>query len=84
MMTTISTIAGLLAMAIGIPRFSVACAPLATCFVPGVAMSTALTLLVVPVIYLLVERLRRRFGRLAARDPSPAPRSHTIVRPEVN
>ncbi|MDA3961143.1 MAG: efflux RND transporter permease subunit, partial [Planctomycetota bacterium] len=62
LMTTISTIAGLLAMAVGIPHFSVTWSPMATCFVAGVAMSTTLTLLVVPVIYMLIERFRLLFS----------------------
>jgi HAE1 family hydrophobic/amphiphilic exporter-1 len=58
LLTSITTIAGLLAMAIGIPEFSIAWSPLATCFIAGLTMSTFMTLLVVPVMYLLLERLK--------------------------
>jgi HAE1 family hydrophobic/amphiphilic exporter-1 len=56
LMATTTTIAGLLPMAIGIPAFSVAWSPMATAFVAGLMMSTALTLVVLPAGYLLLER----------------------------
>jgi multidrug efflux pump subunit AcrB len=62
-MTSVTTIAGLLPMAIGIPSFSVAWSPMATCFVAGVIVSTTMTLLVVPVLYEQLERLLARWGR---------------------
>ncbi|MHC5067944.1 MAG: efflux RND transporter permease subunit, partial [Planctomycetota bacterium] len=65
LMTTISTIAGLLALAIGIPYFSLTWGPMATCFVAGVAFATVLTLLIVPVLYQLTAALG------AAPDPDP-------------
>jgi multidrug efflux pump subunit AcrB len=58
LLTSITTIAGLTTMAIGIPEFSIAWSPLATCFIAGLMMSTVMTLLVVPVMYLLLERLK--------------------------
>ncbi len=51
LMTTISTIAGLIPMSIGIPYFSTSWSPFATCFVAGLTVSTAMTLLVIPVLY---------------------------------
>jgi len=51
LMTTISTIAGLLPMAIGIPHFDVRWSPFATVFVSGLMVATMMTLLVVPVLY---------------------------------
>jgi len=51
LMTTISTIAGLLPMAIGIPHFDVRWSPFATVFVAGLMVATIMTLLVVPVLY---------------------------------
>lgn len=57
LLTSITTIAGLLTMALGIPEFSIAWSPLATCFIAGLTASTFLTLLVVPVLYLLLDRL---------------------------
>ena len=57
-MTTATTIAGLLPMAIGIPDFSITWGPFATCFIAGLFVSTSMTLLVVPVLYLVLERYR--------------------------
>ena len=56
LLTSITTIAGLLTMALGIPEFSIAWSPLATCFIAGLTASTFLTLLIVPVLYLLLDR----------------------------
>jgi HAE1 family hydrophobic/amphiphilic exporter-1 len=70
LLTSITTIAGLLAMAIGIPEFSIAWSPLATCFIAGLTMSTFMTLLVVPVMYWHPAGARRRaWRRVATRDP---------------
>jgi multidrug efflux pump subunit AcrB len=62
-MTSVTTVAGLLPMAIGFPEFSVAWSPMATCFVAGVIVSTTMTLLVVPVLYEQLERVLARFRR---------------------
>ncbi len=59
-MTTATTIAGLLPMAIGIPAFNVTWGPFATCFIAGLTVSTTMTLLVVPVLFEILESLRRR------------------------
>lgn len=58
LMATTTTIAGLLPMAIGIPDFSVAWSPMATAFVAGLMMSTALTLVALPAAYALISRGR--------------------------
>lgn len=60
-MTTWSTIAGLLPLAIGIPHFSITWGPFATCFVAGLTMSTLMTLLIIPVLYHLLESFKQRF-----------------------
>jgi HAE1 family hydrophobic/amphiphilic exporter-1 len=57
-MTTWSTIAGLLPLAIGIPDFSITWGPFATCFVAGLSMSTIMTLLIIPLLYQMLERLK--------------------------
>ena len=59
LMTTWSTIAGLLPLAIGIPYFSITWGPFATCFVAGLSASTLMTLLIVPLLYHLLEQARR-------------------------
>ena len=60
MMTTFTTIAGLLPMAIGIPDFSIQWSPFATAFISGLTVSTSMTLLVIPVLFKLLEKFRRK------------------------
>ena len=60
-MTTWSTIAGLLPLAIGIPSFSITWGPFATCFVAGLSMSTLMTLLIIPVLYHILESFKSRW-----------------------
>jgi len=57
-MTTVTTVLGLLPMALGIGRGSDLRAPLAIAVIGGLTVATALTLIVVPVVYQSVERLR--------------------------
>ena len=56
-MTTLTTIAGLLPMAIGIPNFSMAWSPFATAFIAGLSVSTVMTLLVLPVLFGILEKM---------------------------
>ena len=66
LLTTITTIAGFLPTAIGIPEFSLTWSPMATAFVAGLCLATILTLLVVPVLYLILTRLTERRRHLAS------------------
>jgi len=59
-MTTVTTILGLTPMALGIGRGSDLRAPLAIAVIGGLAVATALTLIVVPVVYQTAEALRVR------------------------
>jgi len=68
-MTTVTTVLGLLPMALGIGRGSDLRAPLAIAVIGGLIVSTALTLIVVPVVYQTVERAR---GWAAGPTPEPA------------
>ena len=72
LMTTVSTIAGLLPMAIGIPHFDVRWSPFATVFVSGLMVATMMTLLVVPVLYRYSVRIEKM---LTPRDRSVASHS---------
>ena len=56
LITTVTTILGLLPMAIGFPYKSISWAPMATAFVSGLASATILALLIVPVEYELFEQ----------------------------
>ena len=61
LMTTLTTVLGLLPMAIGFGEGSELRAPLAVVVSAGLVVSTALTLLVIPVVYLVVpSRVRTR------------------------
>jgi HAE1 family hydrophobic/amphiphilic exporter-1 len=61
--TTITTLLGLLPMAIGIPSKSISWAPMAMAFVSGLASSTILTLLIVPVEYEALEKIKVKFKK---------------------
>ena len=67
-MTTVTTVLGLLPMALGIGRGADLRAPMAISVIGGLLMATALTLIVVPVVYSVVEDVRmgwkKRMGRM--------------------
>ena len=65
-MTTVTTVLGLLPMALGIGRGADLRAPLAIAVIGGLIFATALTLIVVPVVYATVEDVRRWFAGGAA------------------
>lgn len=67
LITTVTTLLGLLPMALGIPSKSIAWAPMATTFCAGLASATLLTLLVTPANYELLEGIKARGRRWAAR-----------------
>jgi hydrophobic/amphiphilic exporter-1 (mainly G- bacteria), HAE1 family len=71
MMTTVTTVLGLTPMALGIGRGADLRAPLAIAVIGGLITATALTLVVVPVAYDLVESLRVRILRAMGRDVAP-------------
>ncbi len=58
LMTTVTTVLGLFPMALGIGRGSDLRAPLAIAVIGGLVVATALTLIVVPVVYQTVEGVR--------------------------
>lgn len=71
-MTTVTTVLGLVPMALGIGRGADLRAPLAVAVIGGLVFATALTLLVVPVVYQTLERVRLAVagerGTTAARE----------------
>jgi len=75
LITTITTVLGLLPMAAGIPHKSIAWAPMATAFVSGLASATAFTLLLTPANYEAYEQIkaliRKRFGGGKRLRPDP-------------
>lgn len=62
-MTTVTTVLGLLPMALGIGRGSDLRAPLAIAVIGGLLVATALTLIIVPVVYQSIEGVRQVFSR---------------------
>ncbi len=74
LMTTATTTLGLLPMALGLGQGAEIRTPMALAVIGGLATSTVLTLIVVPVIYELVERMREAlsFSRLRAGRDAPA------------
>jgi HAE1 family hydrophobic/amphiphilic exporter-1 len=67
-MTTVTTVLGLLPMALGIGRGSDLRAPLAITVIGGLIVATALTLIVVPVVYQSVEGVRLWLTAAPERD----------------
>jgi hydrophobic/amphiphilic exporter-1 (mainly G- bacteria), HAE1 family len=76
-MNTATAMFGILPMAIGLGTGAELQAPLAITVIGGLVSATALTLVVIPVSYDLLEeaseRLRAWFGRPAAAPAPPAP-----------
>ena len=66
LMTTLTTTLGLLPMAMGIPYYSVVWGTMATTFVTGLCVATALTLLVMPLEWSLLMRRKERKERRRA------------------
>jgi HAE1 family hydrophobic/amphiphilic exporter-1 len=63
LLTTLTTTLGLLPMALGVPYYSVVWGTMATTFVTGLCVATAMTLLVMPLLWDLVARRRERRER---------------------
>ncbi|MEX0690930.1 MAG: efflux RND transporter permease subunit [Gemmatimonadales bacterium] len=61
LMTTVTTVLGLLPMALGLGRGADLRAPLAVAVIGGLISATALTLIVVPVAYEMIENLKQKF-----------------------
>ena len=73
LLTTLTTIGGLLPMAIGLSGGSSTFGPFATAIVFGLAVASGLTLFVVPALYLTLEDFERWFLRFVrARRPGSA------------
>ncbi|RFF30292.1 efflux RND transporter permease subunit [Wenzhouxiangella sediminis] len=67
-MTTLTTVLGLLPLAIGLGEGSEMRAPMAIAVIGGLLLSTALTLVVIPVVYSLLDRRRTAADDGTARE----------------
>ncbi|WP_374711501.1 efflux RND transporter permease subunit [Symbiobacterium terraclitae] len=73
LMTTLTTVLGLLPLALGLAEGAELEAPLATVVIGGLSLSTLLTLVVIPVVYTLFDDLVQRVqARAAARTETAA------------
>jgi HAE1 family hydrophobic/amphiphilic exporter-1 len=89
LMTALSTIAGMIPVAIGLGAGSESRAPMGTAIVGGLVTSTLLTLVVIPVVYSLMDDLAAWMGRLvfgarpaaetAGAEPLPAAAEGTLA-----
>ncbi len=81
LMTTATTTLGLLPMALGLGQGAEIRTPMALAVIGGLTTSTVLTLIVVPVIYELVERLREVLSFSRGRAGRSAPASGGVPAP---
>ncbi|MFZ5351676.1 MAG: efflux RND transporter permease subunit [Bacillota bacterium] len=68
LMTTLTTVLGLIPLALGLGEGSEMQAPLATVVIGGLLSSTVLTLVVIPVIYSIFDDLAERFKKIEANE----------------
>jgi len=73
LMTALSTIAGILPIAIGFGAGAESRRPMGVAVVGGMVTSTVLTLLVIPVVYVLFASLQKPHAQAEATSPAPAP-----------
>jgi multidrug efflux pump subunit AcrB len=70
-MTSVATVAGAIPAAIGLGPGAETRAPMARAIIGGIVLSTLVTLVLVPVFYVLVERLRKASGKLLTTPATP-------------
>jgi len=73
LLTTLTTVAGLMPMAVGMSGYSPVFGPFATAIVFGLVAASGLTLFVVPVFYVILEEVRAAPRQLLERWRGPAP-----------
>jgi multidrug efflux pump subunit AcrB len=84
-MTTIAMVAGMLPVALGFGGDTAFRQPMAVVVIGGLITSTALTLVIVPAAFTIVDDIERwlapRFGRVLTsqpKPPGPAPQPHPV------
>ncbi len=71
LMTTLATVAGAIPMAFGTGPGAETRAPLARAIIGGIIFSTMVTLIFVPLLYVLLDRFGQWFSKLAQRSAPP-------------
>ena len=74
LLTTLTTIAGLMPMALGLTGYSPVFGPFAAAIVFGLAVASGLTLFVVPVLYLILEDVKALPARMRTRPSGSLPK----------
>jgi HAE1 family hydrophobic/amphiphilic exporter-1 len=74
LITKLTTVLGLMPMALGLGEGAEIRQPMAITVIGGVAISGFFTLLVIPVVYSLLDR--KRFSKAAADIAAPSPAAH--------
>ena len=82
LMTTLTTVLGLLPMAMGMSEGSEIIAPLAIVIIGGLIMGTVLTLVLIPVVYSLIDDLTLAIKRLFRIKPKGTPPDGMAVQEE--
>jgi HAE1 family hydrophobic/amphiphilic exporter-1 len=75
-MTTLTTVGGMLPLALATGGANAYQAPLATVIIGGLLFATFITLLLIPAVYLLVEDIKRAIKRLFSKKKH----SDTVVK----
>src|SRR5438552_19180456 len=70
LMTSVATVAGAIPAAIGWGPGAETRAPMARGIIGGIVLSTLVTLVLVPVFYVLIERLRASWDKVLTLPPS--------------
>jgi HAE1 family hydrophobic/amphiphilic exporter-1 len=80
LLTTVTTVFGLLPMALGVTGKSVVYGPFAASIVFGLSVASVLTLFLVPALYLGLENAKDSVrGRLPGPNPKPDPAPASLV-----
>ena len=78
-MTSVATVAGAIPAALGWGPGAETRAPMARGIIGGIVLSTLVTLVLVPVFYVIVERLRVWSGKLVVAPEAPEEKALATV-----
>ena len=81
LMTSLAMIAGMVPVALAVGRGNEARAPLATCVIGGLVMSTVLSLVIIPCIYSVFDDVQEIVGGLLRREKRSKLVEHALTEP---